>query len=122
MAAAGVDIFTFHVEVTSLGTDLTPFIQRIKSKNIKVGLAVKPGTSIDTVFPYLPLLDQVLVMTVEPGFGGQKFMADMMEKVNQEYKNILTHHSYASRDKIFSPCTTYYYSNYTYYCFQPFTN
>lgn len=81
MAAAGVDIFTFHVEVTSLGNDLTPFIQQIKSKNMKVGVAVKPGTSIETVFPYLSLLDQVLVMTVEPGFGGQKFMVDMMTKV-----------------------------------------
>ena len=81
MKAAGVDIFTFHVEVTSLGNDLTSFIQQIKSKNIKVGLAVKPGTSIETIFPYLPLLDQVLVMTVEPGFGGQKFMVDMMDKV-----------------------------------------
>jgi len=44
MVGAGIDIFTFHVEVTSLGTDFTPFIETIKSKNIKVGLAIKPGS------------------------------------------------------------------------------
>ena len=43
MVSAGVDIFTFHVEVSSLGPDLTPFIEKVKSKGIKVGLAVKPG-------------------------------------------------------------------------------
>ena len=53
----------------------------IKQKNMKVGLAVKPETPIETVFPYLDILDQVLVMTVEPGFGGQKFMSSMMSKV-----------------------------------------
>jgi len=81
MAAAGADIFTFHVEVTSVGDDLTPLITSIKEAGMKVGLAIKPGTPVESVFPYLSLLDQVLVMTVEPGFGGQKFMADMMSKV-----------------------------------------
>mmetsp|Transcript_38715 Transcript_38715/g.39418 ORF Transcript_38715/g.39418 Transcript_38715/m.39418 type:complete len:244 (-) Transcript_38715:149-880(-) len=81
MASAGADIFTFHVEVTSVGNDLNPIIDSIKSKGMKCGLAVKPGTLIDSIFPYIPKLDQVLIMTVEPGFGGQKFMIDMMSKV-----------------------------------------
>lgn len=83
MAAAGADIFTFHVEITSQGSDLTALIQDIKATGMKVGLAIKPNTSVETVIPYLPLLDQVLVMTVEPGFGGQKFMGEMMTKVEQ---------------------------------------
>lgn len=80
MAEAGADIFTFHVEVGD-GADLTPIIQQVKATGMKVGLAIKPNTPIEDVVPYLALLDQVLVMTVEPGFGGQKFMADMMRKV-----------------------------------------
>ena len=86
MAAAGTDIFTFHVEVTSIGDDLTPIIESVKSKGMKCGLAIKPATPIESVFPYIDKLDQVLIMTVEPGFGGQKFMKDMMLKVlNKEY-------------------------------------
>ena len=81
MKEAGVDIFTFHVEITSVGDTLFELIERIKSKNMKVGLAIKPKTPVDAVFPYLDIIDQVLVMTVEPGFGGQAFMADMLPKV-----------------------------------------
>lgn len=81
MAAAGANIFTFHVEVTSVGSDLSEFIRRVKSKNLKVALAVKPGTPVESVYPYIELIDMVLIMTVEPGFGGQKFMPDMMTKV-----------------------------------------
>ena len=80
MAAAGANIFTFHVEVNDCG-DHTELINKIKEKGMKVGLAIKPGTPVDSVYPYLPLLDLVLVMTVEPGFGGQKFQPAMMEKV-----------------------------------------
>lgn len=64
MADAGTDIFTFHVEV--LG-DIMQIIDLVKAKGMKVGLAVKPGTAIDSIFPYIAKLDQVLVMTVEPG-------------------------------------------------------
>jgi ribulose-phosphate 3-epimerase len=81
MAAAGTDIFTFHVEVSGDEADKIGLIQKIKAKGMKVGLAIKPDTPVESVFPYEHLLDQVLVMTVEPGFGGQSFMLDMMPKV-----------------------------------------
>ncbi len=83
MAAAGASIFTFHVEVESEhpGQDHKPLIAKIKSKGMKVGLAIKPRTPVSAVYPYLDDLDLVLVMTVEPGFGGQSFMGDMMSKV-----------------------------------------
>ena len=48
---------------------------------IQVGLGIKPGTSVETIVPYLGMIDTALIMTVEPGFGGQKFMHDMMSKV-----------------------------------------
>jgi ribulose-phosphate 3-epimerase len=83
MASAGTDIFTFHIEVDipKGDDDFKPLIRLIKSKGMKVGIAIKPNTKVDTVYPYLDMLDQVLIMTVEPGFGGQKFMNDMMLKV-----------------------------------------
>ena len=78
MADAGADIFTFHVEVDG---DKDKIIDMVKDKGMKVGLALKPGTSVESVLPFMSKLDQVLVMTVEPGFGGQKFQAGMMSKV-----------------------------------------
>ena len=75
---AGADIITFHIECDS---DIQQTIDKIKSRDVKVGLVVKPNTPASTVFPYLKDLDLVLVMTVEPGFGGQSFMADMLPKV-----------------------------------------
>ena len=77
-ADAGADIITFHVESDS---DIKETIEKIKSRGVKAGLVVKPNTPVETVFPYLEDLYMVLVMTVEPGFGGQSFMADMMPKV-----------------------------------------
>lgn len=77
-ADAGADIITFHIESDS---DNDKTIDKIKSRGIKAGLVLKPKTPAEAVFPYLDRLDLVLVMTVEPGFGGQSFMADMMPKV-----------------------------------------
>lgn len=77
-AAAGSDLITFHVESDS---DIQKTIDKIRSHGMKVALSVKPGTPIDAVYPYLDQLDMVLIMTVEPGFGGQKFMADMVGKI-----------------------------------------
>mmetsp|Transcript_16574 Transcript_16574/g.24934 ORF Transcript_16574/g.24934 Transcript_16574/m.24934 type:complete len:249 (+) Transcript_16574:111-857(+) len=81
MADAGTNNFTFHVEVKENGVDVGAVISAVKSKGMKVGLAIKPQTPVDAVLPYMEHLDQVLVMTVEPGFGGQSFMSDMMPKV-----------------------------------------
>ena len=75
---AGADILTFHHEC---GTDIKKTIDLIKSFGIKVGLSIKPKTTPDVVFPYLKDLDLLLVMTVEPGFGGQKFMQDCADKI-----------------------------------------
>ena len=76
-ADAGADIITFHVECDS---DIDATIEKIKSRGIKPGLVIKPNTPAEAVFPYLDKLALVLVMTVEPGFGGQSFMADMLPK------------------------------------------
>ena len=77
-ADAGADIITFHVECDS---DIDATIGKIKSRGIQAGLVIKPNTPAEAVFPYRDKLELVLVMTVEPGFGGQSFMADMLPKV-----------------------------------------
>ena len=78
-AKAGADIINFHVESDS---PIDETIEKILSLGCKAGLTVKPATAIEEVYPYLDKLTMVLIMTVEPGFGGQKFMADMMQKVS----------------------------------------
>ena len=79
---AGADLVVFHVEADE-PQDLLTAIETVRSCGKKVGLAVKPKTPAEVVFPYLSMLDLVLVMTVEPGFGGQKFMADMLPKIKK---------------------------------------
>ena len=77
---AGADMITFHLESDS---DADATIDAIHQKGLKAGISIKPGTPAQAVQPYLDRADMVLVMTVEPGFGGQKFMTDMMPKVTQ---------------------------------------
>ncbi len=79
-ADAGADIITFHIECDS---DIDKTIEKIKSRGVKPGLVIKPKTPASSVFPYLDKIDMVLIMTVEPGFGGQSFMADMLPKVKE---------------------------------------
>ena len=81
MSAAGADNFTFHVEVSDSNPEILSIINNVKAKGMKAGLAVKPNTPVEAVFPFVEMLDLVLIMTVEPGFGGQKFMSHMMPKV-----------------------------------------
>ena len=79
---AGADYLTIHVESdTRENTRLA--IEKIRAMGVKPGIVVKPNTPAEAIAEYLPLVDLVLVMTVEPGFGGQKFMAHMMPKVKQ---------------------------------------
>lgn len=75
---AGADIISFHTESDS---DIEETLAKIESRGVKPALAVKPNTPIDVVYKYLDRLYMVLIMTVEPGFGGQSFMASMMSKV-----------------------------------------
>lgn len=78
MADAGVNQYTFHVEPVK---DVPTICRKVKEAGMKVGIALKPGTPVEEVVNYVDLADMVLVMTVEPGFGGQKFMESMMPKV-----------------------------------------
>ena len=76
-AKAGSDIITFHPEAT---TNIANTIELIKKENKKVGISLKPKSSIDLIDKYLNEIDLVLVMSVEPGFGGQKFMPEVLDK------------------------------------------
>ena len=77
---AGADLVNLHAEADSLENNLEA-LRIIRANGKKCGVTLKPGTPAEAVRPYLELVDLVLIMTVEPGFGGQKFMADMMDKV-----------------------------------------
>ena len=79
---AGADYLTIHVEADT-PENIRKTLELIRSLGVKPGIVVKPKTPAEAIEEYLPLVDMVLVMTVEPGFGGQKFMADMMPKVKK---------------------------------------
>lgn len=78
--AAGSDSITFHVEAV---TNVVYTINELKKLNVPIGISIKPGTSVESVKEYLPLVDQVLVMSVEPGFGGQSFMPEALDKIKE---------------------------------------
>ena len=80
-AKAGSDILTFHYEAGADEKYIKDVIDMIKSFNIKAGISIKPKTEPDKIFPFLDIVDLVLVMTVEPGFGGQEFMHDCALKI-----------------------------------------
>ncbi len=77
---AGSQYITFHVEASS---DVLKTIELIKSYNVKAGISIKPKTTVEEIEKYLPYVDMVLVMSVEPGFGGQKFMDSAVDKVKR---------------------------------------
>ena len=85
---AGADLVVFHVEADE-PQDVFAAIEDVKAHGKKVGLAIKPKTPESVLIPYLPLLDLALVMTVEPGFGGQRFMADQLPKIAALHERIL---------------------------------
>ena len=75
---AGADMVTFHYEATK---DIEKNIRLIHDAGAKAGIVIKPNTSAEEIFPYLDKVEMVLVMSVEPGFGGQKFMPESLDKV-----------------------------------------
>ena len=83
---AGSDIITFHLEIDE---DINELIIKIKNNNIKCGIAIKPATPWEDLKPYLDNIDQIIIMTVEPGFGGQKFMDDQLSKITQIKKYLV---------------------------------
>ena len=81
----GADIITVHYEACK---DVDATIEAIKKEGIRAGLSIKPGTSTSVLFPYLDKVDMVLVMTVEPGFGGQHFIDSTLDKISDVRKEI----------------------------------
>ena len=79
---AGADYLTIHVEADTAENTMAA-IEKIRALGVKPGIVIKPKTPAEAIAPYLDKVDLVLVMTVEPGFGGQKFMADMMPKLSK---------------------------------------
>ena len=90
-AKTGADIVVFHIEAET-PENTRCAIADIHKLGKRAGLSVKPGTSAETLLPYIDMLDIVLVMTVEPGFGGQKFIYDMLPKIT-EIRNIIEDHN-----------------------------
>ena len=108
-ALAGSDIITFHYEATLEKTQ--EVIDLIKSFGKKAGLSIKPKTEVSAIKQYLKDVDLVLVMTVEPGFGGQKFIPDSAEKI-KELKELVSENTHIEvdggiNDKTGKICTTY---------------
>ena len=79
---AGADYLTFHIEADTVENNLAA-LERIAELGVKPAISLKPGTPAEAALPYLKKCAMILVMTVEPGFGGQKFMADMMPKLKK---------------------------------------
>ena len=77
---AGADLVTFHIEATD---KVSECIEIIKKRGVKAAVSVKPNTPIESVYPYLEMCDMVLVMTVEPGYGGQALIPECIEKVRK---------------------------------------
>lgn len=85
---AGADYLTVHVEA-DIPENIHKTLDAIRERGVKAGLSLKPGTPVEVLEPYLSKCDLLLVMTVEPGFGGQKFMADMMPKVRYLRRRVM---------------------------------
>jgi len=77
------NIITFHLEACKNREEVLSLIKYIKENNIKVGLSIKPNTKLEEIFEYLPLVHLVLIMTVEPGYGGQKLITETIDKVKE---------------------------------------
>ena len=78
---AGADLITFHLESLKSEEEVVNLINLIKKENVKVGISIKPNTDVKKLLPFLNLIDLILIMSVEPGFGGQKFMDTALDKI-----------------------------------------
>lgn len=87
---AGADVITFHYEVMNDEGACIELARKIRSQGVKAGISIKPNTRMDCLKNILPEVDLVLIMSVEPGFGGQSFMADMLAKVEALHQQIDT--------------------------------
>lgn len=92
----GADGITFHLEATRNPGAL---IAKIHEKGIKAGISIKPGTSLEDVYPYLNAVDMVLLMSVEPGFGGQAFIPEAYERIS-ELRRYIDSHAYKTRIQV----------------------
>jgi ribulose-phosphate 3-epimerase len=88
---AGADVITFHVETVS-EEEARTLISHLRSLNVQVGISLKPNTPVETLLPFLPLVDLVLVMSVEPGFGGQSFITSALDKIKFFFQYRQDHH------------------------------
>ena len=81
-----IELFLFHVEIEQ---NIDEIINQVKKRNLKVGLVINPPTKIEKIIPYLPKINSILVMSVNPGWSGQKFIPEVVEKINSlvDYKN-----------------------------------
>ena len=79
---------TFHLEACKEAKEVLELIKYIKDNNIKVGISIKPNTKIEEIFEFLPFIHLVLVMTVEPGYGGQKLIPETIDKVKEFKKYV----------------------------------
>ena len=84
---AGADILTFHYEAMKSNEEIIKLIEQIKGFGVKAGISIKPKTRPDVLLPFLNIVDMVLIMTVEPVFGGQEFLNDCAEKIKFIRKN-----------------------------------
>ena len=86
---AGADLITFHLESLKSEEEVVNLVNLIKKENVKVGISIKPSTDVKKLLPFLNLIDLILIMSVEPGFGGQKFMGTALDKIEflSKYKD-----------------------------------
>ena len=82
------NIITFHYEACKNDEEVQKYIRMIKDYNIKVGISIKPETNVEKIYKFLPYIHNVLIMTVEPGKGGQTLLTDMVEKIKKLKKHI----------------------------------
>ena len=90
---AGADLITFHLEACQNAHEVRQIIDKIHALNVKVGLSIKPSTNIEELYPYLDRIDLVLIMSVNPGYGGQSFMMPALEKI-KTLRNMIDKNAY----------------------------